>query len=594
MLTYLHIENFALIDRLELEFGPGLTVLSGETGAGKSIILAAMGLILGQRAAADLIRQGADQAVVEAIFQVDENGPIADILADELDNGLEPGGELIIRRVVNREGRNRVQICGALSPLALLGRLGPELVSVVGQHDSASLLKPDQHLALLDAFGGLEKQHAEVAEAVKAVKIIDRQIRHLKDELEARRRRKDDLDHTVKELEAAALNPAEEDDLRAERDLLANSELVGRLSREAHNGLYAADGSILEYMGKVKALLEDLAAVDERAKGMSGRGEELYYLLEDLAADVRTYNERLNFDPGRLDWLEGRLHQIQRITRKYGGDSHGALETLAEAKQELESLETGDQQLADMAKQRQVALNQAVELAERLSTARRKAAARLSGAVIGELAELGMDQCRFEADFPAPAGGALDTPQGPLSSQGLETCEFLIAPNPGEGLRRLARIASGGELSRLLLALRGVVARRMGMPTMVFDEVDAGVGGATGAAIGRKLAALSSGAQVICITHLPQIAAWADRHIAVQKQVSGGRTATALSPLDDQGRLDELARMLAGPDGQASAMEHAASLLHASAREKAQGLGSHIAGTQCLGSHIAGSTQSPE
>lgn len=568
MLSYLHIENFALIDQLELEFGSGLTVLSGETGAGKSIILAAMGLILGQRAAADLIRQGQDQAVVEAIFQVDEKGPVADILADELDSGLEPGGELIIRRVVSREGRNRVQVNGALSTLALLGRLGPELVSVVGQHDSASLLKPDQHLALLDAFGGLDARRGQVAAAVTAVKIIDRKVRQLKDELEARRRRKDDLEHVVKELEAAELNPAEEDDLKAERDLLANSELVGRLSREAHNGLYAADGSILENMAKVKALLEDLGAVDERAKQLATRGEELYYLLEDISADVRTYNERLNFDPGRLDWLEGRLHHIQRITRKYGGDSQTALEALAEARRELESLETGDQQLADLAKQRQVALNQAVELAEKLSNARRQAAEKLTQAVVGELAHLGMEQCRFEADFPAPAAGALETPHGPLSSQGLETCEFLIAPNPGEGLRRLARIASGGELSRLLLALRGVVAKKMGMPTMVFDEVDAGVGGATGSAIGRKLAALSAGAQVICITHLPQIAAWADRHIAVRKQVEGGRTATALTPLDERGRLDELARMLAGPDGVASAMEHAQRLLEASAREK--------------------------
>lgn len=568
MLSYLRIENFALIDQLELEFGPGLTVLSGETGAGKSIILAAMGLILGQRAAADLIRQGSDQAVVEAIFQVNENGPVADILADELDNGLEPGGELIIRRVVNREGRNRVQVCGALSTLSLLGRLGPDLVSVVGQHDSASLMKPDQHLALLDAFGGLDDQRKQMAEAVGAVRVIDRQIRHLKDELESRRRRKDDLEHVVSELEAAELNPAEEDDLRAERDLLANSELVGRLSREAHNGLYAVDGSILENMGKVKALLEDLAAVDDRAKEMSTRGEELYYLLEDLAADVRTYKERLNFDPGRLDWLEGRLHHIQRITRKYGGDSQTALENLAEAKQELASLETGGQRLADMAKQRQMALNEAMELAEKLSKARRQAAEKLTNAVVGELAHLGMEQCRFEASFPAPASGALDTPHGPLSSQGLETCEFLIAPNPGEGLRRLARIASGGELSRLLLALRGVVAKKMGMPTMVFDEVDAGVGGATGSAIGRKLAALSGGAQVICITHLPQIAAWADRHIAVQKQVNAGRTSTALQPLDDRGRLGELARMLAGPDGVASAMEHAQRLLKASAREK--------------------------
>jgi len=565
MLSYLRIENFALIDRLELELSPGLTVLSGETGAGKSIILAAMGLILGQRAAGDLVRQGAEQAVIEALFTVDEHGPAAAVLAEDGGAALEPGGELVIRRVVNREGRNRVQVGGTLATLALLGRLGPELVSVVGQHESTSLLRADQHLALLDAFAGLDDQRGQVGRAAAQVRDLDGRIKALGQELERRERRRDDLLRAVEELEAANLRPGEEDELRQERHLLAGAERMGNLGRQAFDGLYAAEGSLLERAGKLRGQLKDLTAIDQRAAGLAAKAEEAFFLLEDLAMELRAYNGKINFDPERLDWIEARLHQLQRLGRKYGGDAPAALES---ARQELASLETGQDALRELAAQRQAALESALALAEALSDRRQQAASRLARAVEAELAQLGMTACRFEAQFIPPAGAAVATDKGPLGPAGLEGCEFLIAPNPGEGLRKLARIASGGELSRLLLALRGVVAQKMGLPTMVFDEVDAGVGGATGSAIGRKLAQLSRGAQVICITHLPQIAAWADSHIAVVKQIDGGRTATALAPLDERGRLAELARMLAGPDDQGTARRHAEELLAAARRQK--------------------------
>eukprot|EP01022_Parablepharisma_sp_SALTPOND_P017270 TRINITY_DN2725_c1_g1_i5.p1 TRINITY_DN2725_c1_g1~~TRINITY_DN2725_c1_g1_i5.p1 ORF type:complete len:619 (-),score=288.76 TRINITY_DN2725_c1_g1_i5:1439-3295(-) len=565
MLTYLAIKNFALIEALAMEPGPGLTVLSGETGAGKSIILAAVSMLIGQRAASDLIRAGADQAVLEVQFELDAASDPALRLQDE---GMEgEGGELVVRRLVNREGRNRVQVNGNLATLGLLADLGPELVSVVGQHASQALLRPEEQLWLLDAFGGLEEAAAEVGRAVSAVREIDREVERQEQALARREERRAELEKTVADLEAASLDPEEEAELKAERQLLANSEEVASLAGQAHQGLYAADGSAMELLDRLRGLLEDLARLDPRTATAAERLSEAYFLVEDVAHLVRDYQAGLSFDPHRLDWVEQRLHQIRGLTRRHGGDVAGALEVLAEAKDELAGLDSGEEKLEQLKARRQQALDQALDLARDLSAARHEAAKRLAEAAEAELAELSLAACRLSVDFAPPAAG-LETPAGPLSSRGLEAAEIMIAPNPGEGFRPLRRIASGGELSRMLLALRTLVARRHGAPTLIFDEVDAGIGGATGAAVGKKLARLATRGQVICITHLPQIAAWADVHYAVEKQVQGGRTATRLARLDEAGRLEELSRMLAGAGGGDTARSHAQELLDSASLEK--------------------------
>jgi len=569
MLTYLGIKNFALIETLELEPGPGLTVLTGETGAGKSIILAAVSMLIGQRAASDLIRAGSEQAVLEAQFLLDPASDPALRLAEETLEGEE--GELVVRRLVSREGRNRVQVNGNLATLGLLADLGPELVSVVGQHASQALLKSEEQLWLLDAFGGLEEQTLAVGQAVRAVRELDQNIEEHRRALQMREQRRQELERTVKELEAAGLDPEEETALKAERNLMANSEEIAALARQAHQGLYAADGSALESVDRHRAVLSQLAELDPSLKETAARLEEAFYLLEDVAHQVRDYEAGLSFDPYRLEWLEERLHGIRRLTRRYGGDVAGALEALAQAKEELEGLDSGEQRLEKLAAQREQALAQAVALAKKLSQARREAAPRLAQAAEAELAQLSLASCRMQVSFNPPGGAALETGAGPLGGRGLEQAEILIAPNPGEGFRPLKRIASGGELSRMLLALRTLVARRHGAPTLIFDEVDAGIGGATGAAVGQKLASLATAGQVICITHLPQIAAWADRHYAVGKTVNDGRTATRLSLLDEDGRLDELSRMLAGGGPESTARQHAKQLLD-SARQAKQSL----------------------
>ena len=562
----MRIKDFALIQALELDLESGLTVMTGETGAGKSIILAAVGLLLGQRASADLIRSGADSALVEAQFVIDPQGPLAARLAEE---GLEAGDELVVRRVVSREGRNRVQVNGSLANLALLNQLGPALLALCGQHSQQDLLRPEEHLLLLDAYAGLDERREEVGQAVRQVQVLDKDLSQLRDRLTRREERRQWLKAVVMELEEAGLDPEEEAALKAERKLLANAEQVAQLAQGALNGLVEAeDGSALELMSHLRGLLDDLARLDERVEPLARRLEEVFYQLEDAAGELRDYASRLVFDPGRLDWVEARLLALQRITRKYGGDAPSAMQTLDDARNELAGLQKGSQRLLDLEKEREAALAKALELAQTLSRERGKAAPGLVKAAQAELKDLGLPQCQLKVEMNLPSGNTIDTKEGLLGLRGLETAEFFIAPNPGEGFRQLRRIASGGELSRMLLALKGVVAQKKGAPTQVFDEVDAGIGGATGAAVGRKLARLADSAQVLVITHLPQIAAFGDRHYTVRKQTREGRTSTALASLDEPGRAEELARMLSGAGGEATALSHAKELLASAAKLK--------------------------
>ncbi len=434
MLTYLGIKNFALIESLELEPGPGLTVLTGETGAGKSIILAAVAMLIGQRADSELIRSGSDQAVLEAQFQLEAQSDPAQRLAQEGLEGEE--GELVVRRLVSREGRNRVQVNGSLATLSLLADLGPELVSVVGQHASQALLKSEEQLWLLDAFAGLEEQAQAVAQAVRAVRELDQEIAGQQEALARRAQRRQELERMVKELEAAKLDPEEEAEFKAERQVLANSEQVAGLAGQANQALYAADGAALEVLDRQRVVLAQLAELDPRLKETAARLEEAFYLLEDVAQRVRDYEAGLSFDPFRLEWLEERLHAIRRLTRRYGGDVAGALEALAQAKQELAGLDSGEQRLEELQAQRDEALSQALKLAQALSQARREAAPRLSQAAEDELAHLSLAACRLQVSFTAPGGAALETGVGPLGGRGLEQAVILIAPNPGRASGR--------------------------------------------------------------------------------------------------------------------------------------------------------------
>ncbi len=553
MLNLLIIRNFALIESLELEPAAGFTVLTGETGAGKSIVLSALNLLLGGKAATDLIRQGEEQAQVEALF----------IPPARLRENPEQG-ELVLKRVVSREGRNRVQINGSLSTLSSLAELAAGLVSLCGQHEQQTLLRPEEHLLLLDAFAGLSQERKLVGKLVGAVQGLDRELAELTQNLSRQEERRAWLSQVIKELEEAKLNPVEEAELLEERKLLANAGQRADLSQEAYYCLYGADkGSALSSINRALTRARQLAEIDSQVESLVKALEEGYYSLEDAAYSLRDYHGKVALTPGRLDWIEERLSVLQRLTRRHGGSVEAALSALAQAKEELAALEGGEERLAELQQKRQRALSQALGAARALSQKRAQAAPEFAAQVVEELKDLGMSACLFEARLSPPSANCVGSAGGPLNRRGLETVEFYLAPNPGEGFRPLARTASGGELSRILLALRGLTARELGSPTLIFDEVDAGIGGDIGLAVGRKLAALAQNAQVICITHLPQIAAFASCHFKVSKQVSGGRTATQLTRLDDAARLAELARMLGS--GQ-SALNHAQDLLQSAAR----------------------------
>jgi DNA repair protein RecN (Recombination protein N) len=558
MLGLLLIKNFALIQNLELEPAPGFTVLSGETGAGKSIILSALNLLLGAKAGNDLIRQGEDAASVEALFY----------LSSEKMSGRADlaQAELLLKRTVNREGRNRVQVNGEINTLNALTELSSPLISLCGQHSQQSLLKPEEHLVLLDEFVGQEDMRAEMARNFKLVTDFDRQIAQLQEELSRRKERELWLKQIIEELEAAQLNPEEEETLKAEHRLLHNAGQRAELSQSAYHALYGAEKSnILSGLHKVLTGLRDLSQLDESLSAQAKTVEECYYILEDTAYVLRDYNAKVAHEPGRLDWIEERISLLQRLARRHGGSVASALERLQQARQELDSLDQGHDQLQRLALDREKALQQAVQTARQLSEQRKHAAPLLVRRVEEELKELGMANCKFEVRFFPPTGSTVPSAAGELGRQGLEGAEFYLAPNPGEGFRPLARTASGGELSRLLLALRGLSAGHSAAPTLVFDEVDAGVGGDVGLAVGRKLARLARGAQVICITHLPQIAAFADRHYRVSKQVNEGRTSSNLTLLEPVQRVEELGRMLGHGD---SARRHAQELLTLAAEEK--------------------------
>jgi DNA repair protein RecN (Recombination protein N) len=564
VLNLLIIRNFALIENLELEPAPGFTVLTGETGAGKSIILSALNLLLGAKAAVDLIRQGEEQAQVGAVFSLPAAG-----LEDDNEGGdemlMEAGDELLLARTVSRQGRNRVQINGNLSTLNLLAQASSRLVSLCGQHAQQTLLLPQQHLLLLDSFACLLDLRSQVGDMVKQIFALDENIKRIKDNLERREERRAWLLSQVQELAQANISLEEEQALLEEQRLLANSAMRADLSQQAYYLLYGAEkGTALKAIKKAQDLVEELAALDPPMESLNQVLNDCYYALEDVSQQLRDYSGKVSHDPGRLDWIEERLNSWQRLARRHGGSLDDALKFLQSARQELTSLESGQEELAELLASRNKLLTEALALANRLSQARMRAAPNFSARVVEELKDLGMQSCQFEVRIAPPQGRVLASAQGPLSRYGLEAVEFFLAPNPGEGFHPLTRTASGGELSRLLLALRGVTARQAASPTLIFDEVDAGVGGDVGMAVGRKLARLAKDAQIICITHLPQIAAFADCHFKVSKQVQDNRTASYLTKLDDDTRLEELARML-GAGG--SALAHARRLREIAVRE---------------------------
>ncbi|MDA8430669.1 MAG: DNA repair protein RecN [Geobacteraceae bacterium] len=551
MLTDLSITNIAIIDNLHLALGPGLTVLTGETGAGKSIIIDAVGLIMGGRASVDLIRSGLEEATVEAIFDISGRPELQQSLTEA---GLEAGPELLVKRSISRSGKNRIFINGSMSTVAVLTDIASRLINIYGQHDSQTLLRTDNQLALLDSFAGTSAVREEFATIFKAQAGVCERLADLDNQEREAVRRLDLLAFQSDEIAAAQLKSGEEQELEEQRRILASAGKLSSVSGEAFELLYGGDGAILGQLRRISASIRELAGIDHALGGLATSLEETYLQLEDSAISLRDYTTRLEADPAALQQADDRLDQISRLKRKYGSTVEEVLAFQQQIDTELEELRGREHDRQRLEQERDGLLEQLRKTGAELTTRRSTQAARLRLALETEAHQLAMKGAVVE-----PALEALPEPR----ATGYERVEFLFSPNLGEPPRPLAKIASGGELSRLMLAFKQVLPEG-DVPTLVFDEVDTGISGATSELVGRKLKNVANRQQVLCITHLPQVAACADHHLRVEKQVHAGRTTTGITVLDGTERTREIARMLAGEKITDSALAHATEMLTAS------------------------------
>jgi DNA repair protein RecN (Recombination protein N) len=539
MLRFLSIQNLAVIESAEIEFDAGLSVLTGETGAGKSILVEAVGLLLGGRASPDLVRTGEDCATVQAIFDGDE------------------GEELLVRREITSQGRSRAFVDGTLVTAGALRELGARLVDLHGQHEHQALLDPETHLDLLDRYAALDGPRVEVAVAFETLQRARGELAEVRDLTRQRNSRLELIEFQLTELDRVQPRPGEDEELRALRTLLSSAERVRRLADESYELLYDRDDAALAGLGHVWRRVGELATLDARFAPFLEARDAIKSQLEDLAAFLRGYASSIDASPERLQEVEDRLAALERLTRKHGP----TLADVIAKRQALRTEQAGLATLGDRMETAEAAVRVAEEVyrskAGRLSALRRTAATSFARSLEGQLKELAMEHTRFEVRFAAEP-----LPEAQWTPRGFDGGEFYVSPNPGEDLRPLARIVSGGEMSRIMLAIKSLASLDQPGKTLVFDEVDAGIGGRVADAVGGKLRNLGGAFQVLCITHLPQIAAYGDRQFRIRKEVRDGRTTTEVDRLDRAGREAELARMIGGAEVTATARESAREMLH--------------------------------
>jgi DNA repair protein RecN (Recombination protein N) len=570
MLRALRINNFAIIDELTLSFAPGMNVLTGETGAGKSIIMRAIGLLCGARATTDVIRTNADEAEIEGLFDLHDDGRAALTSA-----GLPAADELLVRRIISRSGKGRVYINGSLATAGLVTQFAGRLIHVYGQHEQALLLKPESHLEFLDEFGQLAAEREHMASAYGAFRQAAERLAALTANSEATRQRMELLRFQTGELRQAGVTPNEEQQLLQEREIQRHAEKLGHLCHAGEEALYSGDGAIAAGLTRLAAQLQEASRIDPAFGGGAELLRQAAAQVEEVAGDLRRAAARIRYDPERLEQIEERLGLLAKLKRKYGCAADELPQRLAELAVELEALE-GASVDAGAARQEVVArATEAWGLARELSRKRQTVAAKLEKRMAYELHALGMRGGVFRVVFTvagsdAPQSGWADEANASgarLSTSGADVVDFYLSANPGEDPKALARIASGGELSRVMLALKALTAGAGEVPTAIFDEVDAGIGGAVAEAVGKRLHDIGRKRQIVCITHLPQIAVLADHHFAVEKHVSQGRTTATARPLQAEERVREITRMLGGTASPES-QRYARQLMQQSARSE--------------------------
>lgn len=551
MLQTIHIRDFALIERLELDFDSGLNVLTGETGAGKSILIGALNLVLGARASSDSVRTGAKSARIDGVFRV--AAPTQQLLGLLEARGIElENGELMLSRTISADGRSKAYVNGDLVPASVQAAIGEELVDLHGQHEHQSLLKRDRQLALIDAFGGSDAARRTVAKRVAELTEVTAAFDRLEGEDRESARRIDFLKFEADEIEKASLAPGEFEELNARRNIIVNAEKIFSLLGSLNALLIESDvhTPALDLVNDAARNLEELAEIDPRFAPMSEQLESVRNELDAIGRELSANSDGVEFDPNELDSLNARISQIRELERKYGNSVDEILGYRDTILQEISDYENRDTRLAELAARRDEVRADAMREAARVSKMRKKAATRLDAAVRKGLQDLGM------------AGAVFDTDLQPvdLNATGIDRAEFLLCANPGERPKPLRHVASGGEISRIMLAIKAVFADVDTIPTLVFDEIDAGIGGAVAGMVAAKLSRLSGARQTICITHLPQIAAAADAHYRVEKAAANARTITTVRRIDDEARISEVARLLDGSLTPVS-LDHARAML---------------------------------
>lgn len=557
MLLELRIHDFAIIDELSLEFSKGLIIFTGETGAGKSIIIDAVETILGGRTDLAMIRTNSETAIIEGVFSFSNQNysPVKDILKREELSDNE--NLVILSREIRKNGRNIARVNGRITTVSLLREIGEYLVDIHGQSEHLTLLKTKLHLTLLDRYAATlpDSNIAQLLNNYKStyrkLKTVEDEIKQLQEAEKDSARQEDLLQYQINEIESANLMPGEKETLSEERKRLANAE---QLSSFAQDTLYVLEEgsaelpSVIDQLGKVVDTLSRLSAIDETQKNLSIEAETIFEETSELGQSLRNYIEKIEFNPKRLNQVEERLFLIQNLIKKYGADIPDVLNFLAKAKKQLEAITHSEERLAELESQRKNLQEKLAAIGQKLSEERVIAAQKLETAIERELSDLHMTKAKFRVAFSKAHddNGVLlnDGKKYAYYSNGLEKVEFLIETNPGEGYKPLVKIASGGETSRLMLSLKYVLAEADEIPTLIFDEIDQGIGGRLGTSIGKKLRKLGRNHQVLCVTHLPQLAAYGDQHFRIQKSFENNRTITQAKELDENERILELAQMI--------------------------------------------------
>ena len=553
MLSELHITDFAIIDRLDLELGGGFNVLTGETGAGKSIIIDAVNALLGSKLGVEFVRSGSEQARVEGVFSL--AGDRCRQLALPADYGIEPeDGVLILSRELHASGRGVCRVNGRLVPVGVLQEVGQSLVDIHGQSEHLSLLRPSQHVDFLDRYGGLMAERTALAGKVGQLRSVRRELRSLVADEREMARRADLLRYQIDEIQAATLEPDEEGNLGRERTRLHNAERIMALADAAYAALYQGNDeqrAAADLLAQASAAVGELKLLDPSLEDAAAAAEGLTYQVEELARSLRTYRDQVECNPDRLVEVEDRLALVHNLKRKYGSGIGEILAFGERAAAELEAMSHGEERLAELKEQEQALLADIGGMASALSKRRQEAGRGLGEAIQREMGDLNMPKVRFLVELRQtadPEGVLLAGAAGRFAfdATGADKVEFLISPNPGEPPKPLAKIASGGETSRLMLAMKSILSDADATPTLIFDEIDQGVGGRSGHVVGEKLWGLTGGHQVLCVTHLPQIAAFGDTHFNIAKEIRGERTVTRVTRLSEEARVGELADMLGG------------------------------------------------